>query len=229
MNVKSIEVDGPTVGDATELGLSVLGIALEDAVVEVLTNSRPESSGVGVRVRVSDRSAAAVSRETAQTPDAPDPDSFPGKQAVVETFQFILSKLGIFPQVSFDQTPESFQIIVIGEGSAILIGRHGQTLEAIDYVLNRVAGSTRQGGPRVSVDVEGYRERREAALTELATNTAARVRESGRPVVLQPMSPRDRRIVHVMLQDDASVTTHSEGDGPFRTLVVSPKQSGSHS
>jgi spoIIIJ-associated protein len=225
--MKSIEVDGPTVADATELGASVLGISPDEAVVEILRNAPPGDAGAAVRVRVSKRQEQNVSQETPVADDSPAPSQgmFPGKQAVLETFELILGKLGIAPRLSFKDTPEGFLIDVAGDGAALVIGRHGQTLEAVEYVLNRIAGNNRQDAPRILLDVEGYRERREEALAELAASTAVRVRESGRPVVLQPMSPRDRRLVHVLLQEDPTVETHSEGDGPFRTLVVSPKRS----
>ena len=217
---KTIEVEGPSVEDATELGLAALGLAAEDAVVEVLSAApaRP------IRVRVSDRTwtSAPVSQETS----APAAGLFPRKQIVIETLEFVIAQLGIEPQVSPDPEPVdgTFTIRVIGDGAAMLIGRHGQTVEALEYLLNRIAGGLRDGAPRIAVDIEGYRERREASLEELARSTAEQVRRSGRPVVLQPMSPRDRRIVHVVLQEDAGVETHSEGDGPFRTLIVSPRR-----
>ena len=224
MQGKTIEVEGPSVEDATELGLAALGLAAEDAVVEVLSAApaRP------VRVRVSDRTWTSdpVPQETFTSAPADGSPTFPRKQVVIETLEFVIAQLGIEPQVSPDPEPVdgTFTIRVIGDGAAMLIGRHGQTVEALEYLLNRIAGGLRDGAPRIAVDIEGYRERREAALEELARSTAEQVRSSGRPVVLQPMSPRDRRIVHVVLQEDIAVETHSEGDGPFRTLIVSPRR-----
>lgn len=232
--MRSIEVEGNTVEAAVELALAALGISRDDANIEVLSDQ-----GQRARVKVSIAGGEPeeapkgvdVSRETFKQPSrgqsvpAVTPDeAFPGKQSVVETLQKILEHLGISPKVRVPSgvTEEGFVIEVSGDGAALLIGRHGQVLEATEYLLNRVAFSGGGPAPRVQVDVEGYRERREASLQEMARRTADSVRQSGRPVVLQPMSPRDRRVVHVVLQDDPSVATHSEGDGPFRTLVVTP-------
>ena len=225
MSVKTIEVEGPTVLDATKLGLAALGLDGAEAVVEVL--SPPANRPGTVRVRVTER-GGEVSQETVSPTSTGERPEFPGKQVVLDTFELILSKFGLSARVAIKESAESFEMSVTGDGAEILIGRQGQTIEAIEYLMNRIAGGVSYDSPRVAVDVDGYRERREAALLELAATTSAAVRDTRRPVVLQPMSPRDRRIVHLALQGDPSVRTHSEGDGTFRTLVVSPSGTAQH-
>jgi spoIIIJ-associated protein len=112
---------------------------------------------------------------------------------------------------------------VVGDDLAILIGRHGRTLEALQTVV--VAVTNRKLGKRhpLVVDVEGYRSRRREKLEEMAHRTADRAARGGRPVALRPMSAFERRVVHVALRDDRRVTTESEGDEPNRRVVVSPK------
>lgn len=243
--MKSIEVEGATVEAATALALSVLSLEATDAVIEVLSGREGDSTSAKVRVRVTAKSAFDVSQETpsptsaASAPSQVTPvrdsqtvpysatkSEFPGKQAVIETFSLIVSKLGISPTVEAEAPigEEGFTIKASGDGAALIIGRHGETLEAIEYLLNRIAGGSPNDAPRINLDVEGYRERREASLQELAKSSAEQVVSSGRPAVLQPMSPRDRRIVHLALQEDGRVSTHSEGNGPFRTLVVTPRR-----
>ena len=112
---------------------------------------------------------------------------------------------------------------VSGDAQGLLIGRRGQTLDAIEYIVNRIAA--REDEPttgRIVIDVEQYRERRRDHLTTLAARLAGKVRQTGRPVTLNPMSPRDRRIVHLALQQDASVTTRSQGEGHFRKILIVP-------
>jgi spoIIIJ-associated protein len=112
---------------------------------------------------------------------------------------------------------------VAGDSGGLLIGRRGQTLDAIEYILNRIV--TRDGEPsvgRIVLDVERYRERRREYLTALAQRLAGKVRQTGRVVTLNPMSPRDRRIVHMALQDEGAVETRSQGDGHFRKVLIVP-------
>ncbi len=105
----------------------------------------------------------------------------------------------------------------------MIIGRRGQTLDALEHIVNRIVfRDDTEPGLRVSLDVEGYRERRQKSLEELAERLAAKARETGRFVTLNPMSPRDRRIVHLALQSDPSVSTRSEGEGHYRKLVIVP-------
>jgi spoIIIJ-associated protein len=112
---------------------------------------------------------------------------------------------------------------VSGDAQGLLIGRRGQTLDALEYIVNRiVARDDEPAAGRIVIDVERYRERRRDHLTTLAERLAGKVRQTGRPVTLNPMSPRDRRIVHLALQQDASVATRSQGDGHFRKILIVP-------
>jgi spoIIIJ-associated protein len=117
----------------------------------------------------------------------------------------------------------SILLEVSGDAQGLLIGRRGQTLDAIEYIVNRIAGrEDRPAAGRIVIDVERYRERRRDHLTTLAERLAGKVRQTGRPVMLNPMSPRDRRIVHLALQQDASVATRSQGEGHFRKILIVP-------
>ena len=107
-----------------------------------------------------------------------------------------------------------------GEHMGILIGKRGQTLDALQYLANRVANKHQSGYVRVKLDTENYRARREETLKHLAKNIAHKVKRNRRPVVLEPMNPYERRIIHSALQSDPYVTTHSEGEDPYRKVVV---------
>lgn len=106
----------------------------------------------------------------------------------------------------------------------ILIGKRGQTLDALQYLANRVANKHQAGYVRVKLDTENYRARREETLKHLAKNIAHKVKRNRRPVVLEPMNPYERRIIHSALQSDPYVTTHSEGEDPYRKVVVTLKR-----
>ena len=105
-----------------------------------------------------------------------------------------------------------------------LIGKRGQTLDSLQYLANRVANKHQDGYVRVKLDTENYRARREETLKHLAKNIAHKVKRNRRPVALEPMNPYERRIIHSALQSDPYVTTHSEGEEPYRKVVITLKR-----
>ena len=107
-----------------------------------------------------------------------------------------------------------------GENMGILIGKRGQTLDSLQYLTNRVANKMQEGYVRVKLDTENYRERRKETLENLAKNIAHKVKRTKKSVSLEPMIPYERRIIHSALQSDKYVSTHSEGDEPYRRVVV---------
>lgn len=111
-----------------------------------------------------------------------------------------------------------------GDNMGILIGKRGQTLDALQYLANRVANKHQEGYVRVKLDTENYRARREETLKNLAKNIAYKVKRTRRAVSLEPMNPYERRIIHAALQSDPYVTTHSEGEEPYRKVVVTLKR-----
>lgn len=118
---------------------------------------------------------------------------------------------------------ERILINLRGEGLGILIGKHGQTLDALQYLTNLAAGKAYHHHYFVLLDVENYRERRKATLEALARRLAGKVRRTGEPVELEPMSAAERRIIHLALQADGAVTTESEGEAPHRYVVIKLK------
>lgn len=111
-----------------------------------------------------------------------------------------------------------------GEHMGILIGKRGQTLDSLQYLANRVANKHQEGYVRVKLDTENYRARREETLRHLAKNIAHKVKRNRRPLALEPMNPYERRIIHSALQSDPYVMTHSEGEEPFRKVVITLKK-----
>ena len=107
-----------------------------------------------------------------------------------------------------------------GENMGILIGKRGQTLDSLQYLTNRVANKMQDGYVRVKLDTENYRQRRKETLENLAKNIAQKVKRTRKPVSLEPMNPYERRIIHSALQADRYVSTHSEGEEPYRRVVV---------
>ena len=136
----------------------------------------------------------------------------------------LLTHLGVQCEVSFEPATEEgvVNLAVQGDSSALLIGKHGQTLDAIEYILNRIVVRESGSTARIEVDVEGYRARRAESLVATARRMAEKVRETGRPATVDLMNPRDRRIVHMALKDEGGVTSRSQGDGFLRKLIILP-------
>ena len=107
-----------------------------------------------------------------------------------------------------------------GDNMGVLIGKRGQTLDSLQYLTNRVANKMQEGYVRVKLDTEDYRRRRKETLENLAKNIASKVKRTRRMVSLEPMNPYERRIIHSALQSDPAVSTHSEGEEPYRRVVV---------
>ena len=147
------------------------------------------------------------------------------KNAVESFLKDTLNAMGMTVEIS-SRIDEDGALCVdmSGENMGILIGKRGQTLDSLQYLANRVANKHQSGYVRVKLDTENYRARREETLRHLAKNIAHKVKRTRRPVALEPMNPYERRIIHSALQSDPYVTTHSEGEEPYRKVVVTLKR-----
>ena len=126
--------------------------------------------------------------------------------------------------VKFDETDGFLDIDLSGDDMGVLIGKRGQTLDSLQYLVSLVVNKEAEEYIRVKVDTENYRKRRKETLENLAKNIAYKVKRTKRSVSLEPMNPYERRIIHSALQNDKYVTTHSEGEEPFRHVVVTLKK-----
>lgn len=127
-------------------------------------------------------------------------------------------------EVNYDKDAESVDINIIGEDMGVLIGKRGQTLDSLQYLTSLVINKENEGYLKVKLDTENYRERRKDTLENLAKNIASKVKRTHKNVALEPMNPYERRIIHSALQNDKYVETHSEGEEPFRKVVISLKK-----
>ena len=127
--------------------------------------------------------------------------------------------------INIDEVEHTIDIELKGDDMGILIGKRGQTLDSLQYLTSLAVNKHSEDYYKVKVDTEDYRKRRKETLENLAKNIAYKVKRTKRSVSLEPMNPFERRIIHSALQNDRYVTTHSEGDEPFRHVVVSLKKS----
>ena len=143
----------------------------------------------------------------------------------------VFAAMGIAVEISatYNDPQKSLEVELSGDEMGVLIGKRGQTLDSLQYLISLVVNKGTGEYIRVKVDTENYRQRRMETLENLAKNIAYKVKRTRRPVSLEPMNPYERRIIHSALQNDKYVTTHSEGDEPFRRVVVTPKRESSYS
>jgi spoIIIJ-associated protein len=151
------------------------------------------------------------------------------RQEAAALLSEVIAKMGMEATVSHEPTEDGgVRLNVQSNDSAILIGRKGKNLQALQYLVNRMAtaAETTEMPERILVDIENYLDRRRASLEEMARQLAQKAKESGRDIRLKPLSPQERRIIHLTLQDDPDVRTFSMGNSVLRTVVISPKSAG---
>jgi spoIIIJ-associated protein len=228
--VNSAEGAGRTVEEAIRNALRVLGARREDVDLMVLDEGSRGVLGLGsreARVRLTLLSAIeAGEAEQAVPPDQPSQTPDDPVAVARRVTASIVDTMGIGASVTAREEDGGVHVTVSGPQLAPLIGRHGQTLEALDLLVNLM--TARQLGRRlpVAVDAERYRERRRDALEALTRRVAGRVRRNGRPAALDPMPASERRFIHTLLADDPQLTTFSEGEGIERHIVIAPKGDG---
>lgn len=147
-------------------------------------------------------------------------------EKAVKFLNDVFSSMGMTVEVNckYSLLDDCFVIDLAGEKMGILIGKRGQTLDSLQYLTSLVVNKGTSEYIRVKVDTENYRERRKETLENLARNIAFKVKRTRRPISLEPMNPYERRIIHSSLQNDRYVTTHSEGEEPYRKVVVTLKR-----
>ena len=144
--------------------------------------------------------------------------------AVKEFLQDTIKTMGVEVEIHTSVEKDgTLNVDLVGKNMGILIGKRGQTLDSLQYLANRVANKHQDGYVRIKLDTENYRARREETLERLARSLASKVKRTRRPVSLEPMNPYERRIIHSILQSDRFVSTHSEGEEPYRKVVITLK------
>ncbi len=237
--MESVEGTGRTVDEALENALDELGLERDEVEITVLEEGgRGQEARVLVTprdgVQLIDEIGAEVGEADEQLGEqdavtAPSPDAQAVASLAEEILTELLARMDLASEVQIDQAEiddglPTVQLSIHGEFGGILIGRHGETLAAIQFLLGLITSRRLDRRVRVIVDVEGYRERRARLLRDMATRAAERAQRYRQPIFMDPMLPAERRIVHLALQDNPNVSTHSIGEGDNRRVVVSPRQ-----
>jgi spoIIIJ-associated protein len=216
--MKSAEKVGKTVEDAIAAALAELEVSREEVEYEVV-----EEPSKGLFGLIGGKPAKVRVWVPEQVAVKGDPSIDPVEVAK-DFLQSIFAAMKIDVAIERMTHSDHVTLNLRGEDLGILIGKHGQTLDALQYLTNLAAHRDSAERLRIILDVEDYRKRREETLTRLAKRLADKVRIRGEKVVLEPMSPQERKIIHMTLQDDYRVTTYSEGEEPFRKVIITLKK-----
>ena len=251
--MRSIESKAKTMEEAVSLGLEQLGVSFEDVNIDILDEGHKGFLGllgakpVVVRLTVKENAEETnVLKDVKlglnpEKPKAEKPAEKPAEkkapaaptdgvapEAKAEEFLRNVTKLmGVDVTIDSKRDDEgNVRVDMHGDTLGILIGRRGETLDALQYLTSLYVNRGQEGYTRVTLDTENYRAKREEALTRLANRMANRAVKTGRKVVLEPMNPYERRILHSALQKNENVSTHSEGEEPNRHVVITLNNKG---
>ncbi len=202
-----VEKTGKTVQDAISLALAELNASMEDVEVEVLEEGSKGIFGIigGKLARVRVTLKESVS------------------EVAIEFLQKVFEKMGISAEIEAAENDDTLFLEIKAEDSGIIIGRRGETLDALQYLTSLVVNKNRDSYKKVSIDIENYRYKREETLVRLAKRLADKVVKYKKSVTLEPMNPYERKIIHSTLQDNEFVETYSIGSEPNRKVVITLK------
>ena len=232
MKEKEIEVEGRTVQEAIKKGLKDLGLSQSDVKIKVLNEGKTGLFGLmgasPAKVKISLNTPLKKSKKEISD----NPESTPAStaaladaaQKVQKELKKILSLMHIESSVTASVDGEYIHADIVTNDSALLIGRKGQTLNALELLINTILNNN-YAAPRIKtiVDTAGYRAKRKIALEYLALDASAKVKSTGKNMALEPMNSSERRTIHMLLKDNPDVQTSSEGKGEARRVIISPK------
>ncbi len=204
-----IQITAKTVNDAITEACQKLGITSDKLDYEVIEEGSNGFLGIGAKPAVIKAAKKCSVEDNA-------------KIFLNDVFEAM--NLNVVINVKYNEEEKTMDIDLSGDEMGVLIGKRGQTLDSLQYLVSLVVNKEAEDYIRVKVDTENYRERRKETLENLAKNIAYKVKRNRKAVFLEPMNPYERRIIHSALQNDKYVTTHSEGDEPFRKVVVTLKK-----
>jgi spoIIIJ-associated protein len=222
----SYEFEGKTKEEAVRKACQKLNVSEDQLEIEVLSYGSTGIFGLvgakNAQIRVCLREAleARIDEKRTATKDEMEEVAEIARKTLEDILSFILDDA----TVTVAKHRSGITLKIETSNPAILIGRHGRTLDALQYVVRKIVRKKRATRVGISFDVEGYRDRRKESLTQFALRLGEKVKHSGKPATISPMNAYDRRVVHIALKDDASVRTQSKGGGLFRKLVILPQK-----
>ena len=233
--MNTLEVEGKSIDEAIENACREFKVPREKLNIEILSEGSSGLLGlVGTkkaRIRASlltfEMGTEAAKETTETPPEKPmekTTETGDTAEKAREILTGILSRMGMDFPVTVEETDEAVTLNIKGDGSGLLIGKGGQTLDAIQYILNKAVGKPGRDRRMIVLDTEDYRDRRDEYLVALAEKLGQKVKKSKKPITVNHLSARDRRVIHIALKDDEALTTKSRGEGMYRKIIILPKK-----
>ena len=241
--METYEFEGKTTEEAIENASRKLNLPVEELQIDII---EPGSAGIfglvgskmaKIKVTVKEEFSAEMSMGLSSEPDSEvgsdleaevspslGSDDQEGLALAKETLENILALIPVETIVNANHIDGNITLNIEGDKSGLLIGRKGKTLDALQYIVNRIVNKTLDKKTRVVVDSENYRQRRRESLTQMALRMGDKAKRIGKPVTTNPLNPRERRIIHLALKEDGRLNTKSKGEGLLKKVVIFPKR-----
>lgn len=223
------DFEGKTIDEAIGKACQEWQVSREKLNIEIIAEGTAGFLGLLGNKKAKIKATLLSLEETLNGNQAPSPLLNPapaakGNPAVraKELLEAILARMGLTCPVAVEETPDSIILNIQGDGGGLLIGRRGQNLDALQYIVNKAVHRSPSDRRMIIVDTESYRRRREESLNALATKVGERVKKTRKAVTLNYLNAHNRRIIHMALQNDAGITTKSRGEGEYRKLIIVP-------
>ncbi len=245
--MQTLDIEGKSIDEAIEKACRDFGVSRDKLNIEIISEGSTGFLGLmgGRKARIKagllsidatlnmpltapqpetaeKMQAAGITAAAFDMPPASDDDKVGERAKTV--LEGILARMGIAAPVSVEETEESILLNIQGDGGGLIIGRRGQNLDAIQYIVNKATNRSRDGRKIIIIDTEAYRKRREESLVTLAGKLGEKVKKTKKAVTVSHMNAHDRRVIHMALQNDASLTTKSRGEGEYRKIVIIPSK-----
>jgi spoIIIJ-associated protein len=238
MDRKIVELEGKTIDEAIEKACEEFGVPREKLNIEIVNEGSSGFLGIIGSKKASIRASimsldlateSVLDNEQKAPPEPPPAPAASGEDAdesaaarAQEVLEGILQRMGLDFPVQIEETHETITLRIEGDGSGLLIGKGGQTLDALQYIITKATNKNGKERKRIILDTEDYRMRREKTLIALAEKLGQKAKRTRKPVTVNPMNAHDRRIIHLALQDDKQLMTKSRGDGNYRKIIILP-------
>lgn len=236
-----IEIEGKTIDEAIETACQAFGVPRGKLNIEIISEGTTGLFGLGSKKAKIKASLLTLDVDLGPAYDKPEK---PARERIVrkeeprvsspavhdtavraqELLEGILQRMNVNARVEPQETPDSILLIIEGNDNGLLIGKRGQTLDALQYLVNKAVNRQEKDRKQIIIDTEDYRRKREESLVALAEKLAQKAKRTRKAVTLSNMNARERRIIHMTLQGDESLTTKSRGEGSHRKIIIQPSR-----
>ncbi len=230
--MKAMLIEGKSIDEAIENACSSFGVPREKLNIEIVSEGSAGFLGIGakkVQIRASLMTIdlmvdAPIARESVEPEPLEAQICESAREKAKRVLEGLLVRMRVDSPVNVEETEEAIILNIRGNGSGFLIGKRGQNLDAIQYIVSKAVHHSVDGHKMIVVDTEGYRERREESLIALALRFGEKVKKTKKPLTVGYMNAHDRRVIHMTLQNDTALTTKSRGEGEYRKILILPTQ-----